>query len=111
MNGVWSRVGRSLSALALCGLATSTSVDAGAAPPAAHVSEAKDRKSVSITVYNADFGLVREVRELSGLPSGQVALEFRDVASTIQPETVAVKALPGAFVVEIEAIAVRPSAD
>jgi hypothetical protein len=51
---------------------------------------------VSITVYNSDFGLVREVRDLRGLPSGQVALEFRDVASTIQPQTVAVKALGNA---------------
>jgi hypothetical protein len=66
------------------------------AGPASRVSEGKDRKSVSITVYNSDFGLVREVRQLGGLPAGRVALEFRDVASTIQPETVAVKALGGA---------------
>jgi hypothetical protein len=64
-----------------------------AAPPESRVSEAADRKAVSITVYNSDFGLVREVRSLTGLPSGQVALEFRGVASTIQPQTVAVKAL------------------
>jgi hypothetical protein len=79
---------------------------AAAAPPAsappARVSEANDRKSVSITVYNSDFGLVREVRSLSGLPTGPVALEFRDVASTIQPQTVAVKSLggPGLSVLE-----------
>ena len=88
----WDRVWRSFSALALIG-AGLLSRDAAAAPPATRVSEGKDRKSVSITVYNADFGLVREVRELDGLPKGLVALEFRDVASTIQPETVAVKAL------------------
>jgi hypothetical protein len=66
------------------------------APQATRVSEASDRKSISITVYNSDFGLVREVRNLKGLPKGKVALEFRDVASTIQPETVAVKALGNA---------------
>jgi len=66
---------------------------AAAAAPAARVSEAGDRRSVSITVYNSDFGLVREVRQLKGLPKGRVALEFRDVASTIQPETVAIKPL------------------
>ena len=68
-------------------------------PPLARVSEAGDRKSVSITVYNSDVGLVREVRSLRGLPAGRVALEFRDVASTIQPQTVAVKALgnPGSL--------------
>jgi hypothetical protein len=94
---VWrSRFWSYLSALGCCALAGASAVEAGAAPaaaPAARVSEAKDRKSVSITVYNSDFGLVREVRDLDGLPNGQVALEFRDVASTIQPETVAVKAL------------------
>src|SRR3954447_1527610 len=64
-------------------------------PAAKRVSEAGDRRGVSITVYNSDFGLVREVRQLSNVPSGQVALEFRDVASTIQPETVAIKPLKG----------------
>jgi hypothetical protein len=59
------------------------------------VSGDADRKQVSITVYNQGFGLVRELRELADLGTGQVALEFRDVASTIQPETVAVKAAGG----------------
>ncbi len=82
-----------MTVLGLLGLGGVGTLPAAAAPPATRVSEATDRKAVSITVYNADFGLVREVRELAGLPTGQVALEFRDVASTIQPETVAVKAL------------------
>jgi hypothetical protein len=69
--------------------------------PAARVSEATDRRSVSITVYNSDFGLVREVRDLKGLPSGRVALEFRDVASTIQPQTVAIKALGNASALSV----------
>jgi hypothetical protein len=82
-------------------LAGSAALAAPAAAPAApqaaakRVSEAGDRRGVSITVYNSDFGLVREVRQLSNVPSGQVALEFRDVASTIQPETVAIKPLKG----------------
>ena len=54
------------------------------------VSTSKDRTEVSITVYNSDFGLVREVRDLDLAP-GRVALEFRDVASQIQPETVSIK--------------------
>lgn len=89
-----------LGALGLCGWCALAAGRAEAAPPAPsaaatakRVSEASDRKSVSITVYNSNFGLVREVRQLTGLPSGRVALEFRDVASTIQPETVAIKAL------------------
>jgi hypothetical protein len=58
-----------------------------------------DRKAVSITVYNQNFGVVREVRELNSLGTGQVSLEFRDVAANIQPETVAIKSLsaPGAI--------------
>ena len=58
-----------------------------------------DRKAVSITVYNQNFGVVREVRELKTLGTGQVSLEFRDVAVSIQPETVAIKSLtaPGAI--------------
>ncbi len=68
-------------------------VAAKARVPVLRVSEASERKAVSITVYNSDFGLVREVRDMQGLPNGLVALEFRDVASTIQPQTVAVKAL------------------
>jgi hypothetical protein len=62
-------------------------------------STAADRKTVSITVYNQNFGVVREVRELAALGVGQVALEFRDVAAHIRPETVAIKSLtaPGAI--------------
>jgi hypothetical protein len=64
--------------------------------PRAMQSTAKQRDEVAITVYNSGFGLVREVRTID-LGSGRVALEFRDVASAIQPETVAIKTLtPGA---------------
>lgn len=59
------------------------------------VSTETDRKKVSITVYNGNFGLVREVRELPDLGRGQVSLELRDVAATIQPETVAIQSLGG----------------
>src|SRR6186713_373404 len=70
-----------------------------AVPVAAQVSTEADRKSVSITVYNQNFGVVREVRELATLGTGQVSLEFRDVAANIQPQTVAIKSLsaPGAI--------------
>ena len=67
--------------------------------PAQQTSTEADRKAVSITVYNQNFGVVREVRELPTLGTGLVSLEFRDVAATIQPETVAIKSLsaPGAI--------------
>ena len=59
------------------------------------VSTEKDRKQVGITVYNQDFGLIREIRTLSSLSPGKLALEFSDVASTIQPETVHIRSLAG----------------
>jgi hypothetical protein len=58
------------------------------------VSGADQRKEVSITVYNSNFGLVREVRDLE-LGIGRVSLEFRDVAANIQPETVSIKTVGG----------------
>lgn len=75
--------------------APATPAVANASAPTA-VSSAKDRKQVSITVYNQNFALVRELRELNGLPNGSVALEFQDVASTIQPETVHIHSLAAA---------------
>ncbi len=87
------------------GLALSSPAAFAQAKPAAPAAAAQqssteaDRKAVSITVYNQNFGVVREVRELRTLGTGQVSLEFRDVAATIQPETVAIKSLsaPGAI--------------
>ncbi len=52
------------------------------------------REEVGITVYNQNFGLVREVRSVD-LPVGRTALEFRDVSEQIEPETVAIKSLGG----------------
>ena len=72
--------------VALTALATT----AGAGASDVKVSTAKDRKEVSITVYNSNFGLVRETREIE-LGQGRVALEFRDVAAQIQAETVSIK--------------------
>jgi hypothetical protein len=66
---------------------------AAAAPPAARVSTDKDRSKVTVTIYNQNFGLVREVRTLDALPNGEVSLEFADVAATIQPETVHIRSL------------------
>lgn len=69
--------------------------------PGPVVSSDQDRKQVSITVYNQNFGLVREVRELAALPKGRVELEFRDVAANIQPETVHIRSLSAPTGLEI----------
>ena len=57
-------------------------------------STSADRESVTLTVYNQNFGLVREVRALE-LGRGVLGLEFADVASSIQPETVHIRSLTG----------------
>ncbi len=82
-------------------LSLSLSNAAAAAPPAERVSTEKDRTKVTLTVYNQNFGLVRELRTLDALPNGEVSLEFADVAATIQPETVHIRSLtsPGALAV------------
>ncbi|MFO0613263.1 MAG: DUF4139 domain-containing protein [Polyangiaceae bacterium] len=61
-------------------------------PTTSKKSDSATREKVGITVYNQNFGLVREVRSVD-LAKGRVALEFGDVSALIQPETVALKAL------------------
>ena len=61
---------------------------------------ARDRRSVNITVYNSNIGLVRETRALS-LPAGRVALNFADVAAQIRPETVHLASLTSADALRI----------
>src|ERR671939_434054 len=56
---------------------------------------AHDRRSVNVTVYNSNVGLVRETRSLN-LPSGRVSLRFADVAALIRPETVHLASLTSA---------------
>jgi hypothetical protein len=53
-------------------------------------STAEQREAVSITVYNQNFGLVREVRTVD-LARGRAPLEFRDVAGQIEPYTVIIR--------------------
>ncbi|CAN5150934.1 DUF4139 domain-containing protein [soil metagenome] len=67
--------------------------------PVALKSTAEQRQEVGITIYNQNFGLVREIRTID-LPAGAGArslLEFRDVSERIQTQTVSIKSLtPGA---------------
>ncbi len=50
------------------------------------------QRDLSVTVYNDNFALVREARELV-LPKGLVELEFQDVPKTIDPTSVTVKSV------------------
>jgi hypothetical protein len=51
-----------------------------------------DQESVSVTVYNSDIGLVRDIRQLQ-LPAGVTELRFGDVAAKIMPQTVHIKSI------------------
>lgn len=65
-------------------------------PAVARQSTKSDCKAVAVTVYNQGFGVVRESRHLKLAP-GLVELSFKDVSSSIQPETVRLHGLtPGA---------------
>jgi len=89
---------RSLRPLLACSLAVAVAACGGApsaktaGPAVSRVSRADARESVAVTVYNDGFGLVREVRDVD-LGTGRVSLEFRDVSSQIESNTVHVKSL------------------
>jgi len=53
------------------------------------VSQAGQGRTLSLTVYNVGRALVRDTRPIA-LPTGTVALEFRDIAEHVMPETVAI---------------------
>jgi len=57
-------------------------------------STAQERRTVALTIYNQDFGLVREARDVT-LGAGRSSIEFRDVAGQIEPYTVSVRAADG----------------
>ena len=64
-----------------------------ASPAAAqHVSTLADQSDLSVTVYNSEIALVRDVRQI-GLPRGTVDLEFQDIAATVNPATVHFRSL------------------
>ncbi|HKT13180.1 MAG TPA: DUF4139 domain-containing protein [Terriglobia bacterium] len=51
-----------------------------------------DQQALSLTVYNSNTALVRDVRSLR-LPGGNVELNFADVASQTEPETARIVSL------------------
>jgi hypothetical protein len=52
----------------------------------------KDQVDLSLTVYNSNIALVRDVRQIR-LPAGTFPLHFEDVAATINPATVHFRSL------------------
>lgn len=50
----------------------------------------QERKSVAVTVYNSNLGIVKDVRSLD-IKSGKSEIEIRDVAQLIDPTSVHIK--------------------
>ena len=76
-------------------VALMAAVLAGASPGIAQTvttSTDADQQALSLTVYNSNTALVRDVRSLK-LPAGEMELHFADVASQIEPETVRIVSL------------------
>jgi hypothetical protein len=63
---------------------TATSADLTSSPD--------EQKSVAITIYNVNLGLVRDRRDLT-MPRGEASLKFGGVAQQINPATVHIKSL------------------
>jgi hypothetical protein len=74
-----------VAALGLAGL--TPAADPPKPAPAPAVAEADRGEGVSVTVYNQNFVVVKE-RRLMDLKQGRSLVRFRDVAATIEPDTV-----------------------
>ena len=66
--------------------------DPGGRPSQQAVTGQRDQTDLSVTVYNSDLALVRDVREIA-LPAGTSQLKFMDIAATINPATVHFRSL------------------
>ncbi len=73
----------------------------GAAVAGAQDAPADQARSVAITVYNQDLGLVRDVRRME-IPGGTAWISFREVPSRIDPTSVHLKATDGAELTVLE---------
>jgi hypothetical protein len=62
------------------------------APETQDATTIDDQADLSVTVYNSDIALVRDVREVK-LPSGTFDLRFMDIAATVNPATVHFRSL------------------
>jgi hypothetical protein len=67
----------------------SPSTDSSVSSPA---TSQRDQTDLSLTVYNSDLALVRDVREVT-LPAGEFRLKFMDVAASMNPATVHFRSL------------------
>ncbi len=67
-------------------------IDENQAKPEFSATTAKDQSDLSVTVYNSNIALVRDVRQIR-LQPGVFPLRFEDVAASIMPATVHFRSL------------------
>src|SRR5579862_2609703 len=65
---------------------------AGASHSTSYSTSRDDQTDLSVTVYNSDLALVRDVREIA-LPPGAFRLRFMDIAASVNPATVHFRSL------------------
>jgi hypothetical protein len=104
MQQLGFRLSRGVVVAAACGsLLTACQTPArapGHGPTQLSQSDKSQRESVAVTVYNQNFGVVRETRRLK-LGSGRIELSFKDVSANIQPETVRLHSLTEGALFEV----------
>src|SRR5690606_4227941 len=86
-----------LTALVLALLASATLMPLAAGAQELRLT-AENRRSLILTVYNRNLGLVSETRRVD-LPAGETLVALEDVSSQLQPETVLLAA-PGLRIIE-----------
>ena len=79
-----------LAVASLCAAQSNSSPSAAQSEPA--TTTQKDQTDLSITVYNQNLALVRDVRQIR-LRAGAFPLHFEDVAASINPATVHLRSL------------------
>ena len=87
-----ARIAAAFALFALLSLAVRPRNARGAAEDASDSTTSKDQVDLSLTVYNGNLALVRDVRQIR-LQSGVGPLRFEDVASSINPATVHFRSL------------------
>ena len=90
-------VKRFVAAIACAAIVMFASSDKSAVPPvraaaAQGTTTLDDQVELSVTVYNSDIALIRDVRTLE-FPRGTFNLSFMDIAATVNPATVIFRSL------------------
>src|SRR3954464_1972392 len=86
----WLATGTAIALITLTG--TTRPAARPALEPGQGTSTLDDPVELSLTVYNSDLALIRDVRNVD-LPSGSSDLKFMDIAATVNPATVHFRSL------------------